>query len=302
MMKLVPIQLRNAFAEKRQIYQTFEALQKNHPEAKDMNDLLDVYLGYNIRAPNNFSSNLRESTLNMANPDKSLVVMARQINNGDLIGAVKTGENDTLAAAPAEEQSYKDVSTVKENLELIKKIREELPLVDTSLMGKFDKYNLAFNQAVNIDGNQEISKANRLATDLTLLFQNYRHDQVGTAITETEAALIRPIIADMGDQPDTINDKISEMESYIMRDFNATRYSVNLPQLSVNQILDDAAHVKVYQDMVSSRANDKSFQTYAPTWSKYYSGDTEMASDVNNSRIIKLIQSTPASTTVTNIK
>jgi hypothetical protein len=206
---------------------------------RDPQSIADTLKTFTISDPANagYAYNLMYSGLPSKNFDKG--TLARLINAGKDNQAIQYTENNAMDFAgvnPKDTLAFKDallkLDTITKNKDYFDKdgnIKESL----RSYLGNYDtlenKYAIKTPWGSN---NADRQVAQKLAGDLSALMAAYRNQISGTAVTESEAKYLEPLLASVEDQPETIQSKLTAVHDNFGTSINTRRTSAGLPEIS----------------------------------------------------------------------
>ena len=257
----IPPTLRNSEIE---LNRFIEGIQAGLAEGKTPFEIADTLIGFSIENKENkpFADRLKEHLFvadagSIQNND--FAQLARLINAGNRTGAIIKIENILL-------QNVDD--KLKENRfanQIISKINKAIKIANELDPGKLGVFDASLNKVTIksplFASSVEKQKSQRLASILTEIFSQFRKERGGTALTDTEARFLDPVIATLNDQPETLNTKLDEFKNLVLQGHNSTREQVGLPRVDENQILDVKDRIRLYEPSISERLFQKEMQT-----------------------------------------
>lgn len=98
----------------------------------------------------------------------------------------------------------------------------------------------------NILGKMKSNQAQEVKSKVTALVAQMRNDLSGTAVTESEAKFLEPLIPDLTDRSSNFAQKINALERNVLTQYNSTRGLASLPELTADQIINKNARLSLY--------------------------------------------------------
>lgn len=102
------------------------------------------------------------------------------------------------------------------------------------------------------------SRAQQVRSELRQLYQQFRVESSGVAVTDSESRYLNDLFADLDDPKGNFLTKLDVFQTGILDRYNSTRNSVNLPPVRVLEILDPNERLGLYGNNTarSSESND----------------------------------------------
>lgn len=225
--------------------------------------IMDDVLGFSVNRNIGLAENLRSTLLSVAGEDGlagfDMLGLARLINNGNDAQAVQRVEQIVYERAKEiEADSYIGEFSAKYAVEKGQEVRG---LIDSMSAEGADVTSgfLGFGQTSPeapigvVSGTMENwlgrfrgEDATRIRSSITSMVAEMRNRLSGTAVTDSEAAFLEPLIPDLSDSPKNFMAKLAQLESDPLLRLNTIRTSFNLPVLNERTLLDNSARVGLY--------------------------------------------------------
>ena len=225
--------------------------------------IMDDVLGFSVNRNNALAENLRTTLLSVAGEDGlagfDMLGLARLINNGSDAQAVQRVEQIVYDRAKVvEADSYIGEFSAKY---AVQKGQEVRGLIDSMNAEGADVKSgfLGFRQTSTeapigvVSGTMENwlgrfrgEDATRIRSAVTSMVAEMRNRLSGTAVTESEAAFLEPLIPDLSDSPKNFMTKLAQLETDPLLRLNTIRTTFNLPVLNDNTLLNNQARVGLY--------------------------------------------------------
>ena len=232
-------------------------------QGKSELEIMDDVLGFKVERNQALSENLRNTLLSVAGEDGlagfDMLGLARLINNGSDAQAVQRVEQIVYdRAKQVESESYIGEFSAKYAVEKGKKVRA---LIDSMNAEGADVKSgfLGIGQTSTeapigvVKGTMENwlgrfrgEDATALRSTITNMVAEMRNRLSGTAVTDSEAAFLEPLIPSLSDSPANFIKKLEQLESDPLLRLNTIRTSFNLPTLTDKTLLDNQARVGLY--------------------------------------------------------
>jgi len=208
----------------------------------------------------------KASTLDDFNNKKNITF---PLKNGDAVQAIVNVENELIKNVGGGGALDAKVALPIETSRKGNEVLELLDKIPEDMLGVFDAglANLAALAPQEIrdllpDANAvDIDNFIRLRSKITSLIAPYRLENLGSAVTPTEEAFLRPLLPEITDQPGTLRAKVEEFKSNILQAHNATRETVNLPRVTEEELLDKKLRIALYQKQKKDTGADPQFVT-----------------------------------------
>lgn len=239
----IPTQLKNSEKELERLTSIAGDIFLQNPGISPL-EVSAQLLGFDIEneADRVLAANLRTFG---SNSDADLAGLSVAINGGNYARAIATVENALLQDVDSGlgNQQLASNTIIKANRAL-----ELLAEVPEGYIGQFDsrKNQFATNIPIFADS-EDRQKAKELAAILTDMFSDVRKEYLGSAVTDSEQAFLNPLLADLRDQPGTIETKLDALKNKVTTGANTARESVGLPSLNENQFVDAKAKEDFYR-------------------------------------------------------
>lgn len=189
-----------------------------------------------------FAENLRNYALGIEGTNLSDI--AKAINDGDRLRAINIIESNALSGI---DKSYKNEQAVNLVVNEANRALKLLQKVPSGMIGQFDGNVFPIKKGL-FASDEEVRNAQQLQSVLTGLVAKMRNELSGTAVTESEAKFLEPLIASLADQPATMVDKLKELKNTTIARYNASRESVGarLPAITEYEITNPKSKVYLY--------------------------------------------------------
>jgi len=162
------------------------------------------------------------------------------LNAGNEIGAMKTVENLSMNnAKQLDPDNYMGQSTAETYLNRISRVRALFK------EGGVDVITGTFS---NMLGKLKGPQAARIKAELAQLYAQFRKENLGTAVSESEAKFLAPLMTDISDKKANFGEKLDTFERGVMDRYNATRSSVSLPVTKIDEAINANKRLNLYKD------------------------------------------------------
>jgi len=232
-------------------------------QGKSELQIMDDVLGFNVNRNVGLSENLRNTLLSVAGEDGlagfDMLGLARLINNGSDSQAVQRVEQIVYdRAKEVEADSYIGefsaryaLSKGQEVRTLIDSMSEDGADVTSGFLGvgKTDTeapIGVVKGTMQNWLGRFRGEDATAIRTSVTSMVAEMRNRLSGTAVTDSEAAFLEPLIPDLSDSPANFMKKLEQLESDPLLRLNTIRSTFNLPSLNEESLLNSTKRVGLY--------------------------------------------------------
>lgn len=228
---------------------TIERVVENGIKANlDIEEIKDEAAGFRIYKNREEGSFFRD--LMLGQKDRQLNgIISTHINRGNMKQAISETENSLLSDVDNKLQSTIFTTEVVTQADNIRKILRDTPV---SKLGKIDAVTGKWKSATGLIGANEI-KAQELGTAITTLMAKYRNNMLGSAVTDSEAKFLDPVVTSLKDQPETFLTKLDGFERSIINSNNAYRRQKRLPELDRYEILNEDLKRNAYTREAMSR-------------------------------------------------
>jgi len=226
-------------------------------QGKSELQIMDDVLGFNVNRNVALSENLRNTLLSVAGEDGlagfDMLGLARLINNGSDAQAVQRVEQIAYdRAKEVEADSYIGEFSARYALSKGAEVRGLIQDMSASPSGF-----LGFNEAEAPIGTVQGTMQNWLGrfrgegatairTSVTSMVAEMRNRLSGTAVTDSEAKFLEPLIPDLSDSPANFMKKLEQLESDPLLRLNTIRSTFNLPSLNEESLLNSTKRVGLY--------------------------------------------------------
>ena len=226
-------------------------------QGKSELQIMDDVLGFNVNRNVALSENLRNTLLSVAGEDGlagfDMLGLARLINDGNDAQAVQRVEQIAYdRAKEVEADSYIGEFSARYALSKGAEVRGLIQDMSASPSGF-----LGFNEAEAPIGTVQGTMQNWLGrfrgegatairTSVTSMVAEMRNRLSGTAVTDSEAKFLEPLIPDLSDSPANFMKKLEQLESDPLLRLNTIRSTFNLPSLNEESLLNSTKRVGLY--------------------------------------------------------
>ena len=226
-------------------------------QGKSELQIMDDVLGFNVNRNVALSENLRNTLLSVAGEDGlagfDMLGLARLINNGSDAQAVQRVEQIAYdRAKEVEADSYIGEFSARYALSKGAEVRGLIQDMSASPSG-FLGFNEAEAPIGTVQGTMQNwlgrfrgEDATAIRTSVTSMVAEMRNRLSGTAVTDSEAAFLEPLIPDLSDSPANFMKKLEQLESDPLLRLNTIRSTFNLPSLNEESLLNSTKRVGLY--------------------------------------------------------
>ena len=226
-------------------------------QGKSELQIMDDVLGFTVNRNVGLSENLRNTLLSVAGEDGlagfDMLGLARLINNGSDAQAVQRVEQIVYDRAKVvEADSYIGEFSARYALSKGAEIRGLIQDMSASPSG-FLGFNEAEAPIGTVQGTMQNwlgrfrgEDATAIRTSVTSMVAEMRNRLSGTAVTDSEAAFLEPLIPDLSDSPANFMKKLEQLESDPLLRLNTIRSTFNLPSLNEESLLNSTKRVGLY--------------------------------------------------------
>ncbi len=192
-----------------------------------------------------FSNTIRDLVISEGDRQFN-IAQSGLLNRGNKKQVVLNVENKLLGGV---DNKLADLIATKDSVIKEKKVLNLLKKVDPEDLGAFDKAAFKFEKFTGgfFDSKEKIRNVQALQTALVGLMTPYRKENIGSQVTQAELALLEPLIASIGDQPEVLEAKIKGFIDGIVESHNAKRSAVGLPMINRSQVLDTGKRISLYE-------------------------------------------------------
>jgi len=220
--------------------------------------ILDIFSGWGQGVDTPYNSSLRDIII--AN-DKdgqgvspTLSRVGTLLSNGNYKGAMKAVEQTAmLRAKELDPEGYMGDAPTEVYTKRIDDIKRLL--TDNSDYGDTGFIEGNFNKVL---GKVKGQRATEVRAKLKQLYQGFRKENSGVAVTPSEEKYLNDLFADLDDPKGNFLTKLDVFQQGIIDRYNATRSSANLPPVRVLEVLDPNERLSLYGSNTSrsSESND----------------------------------------------
>lgn len=173
---------------------------------------------------------------------------------GNLLGrkeyekAMVAVENAALAnARKLDPETYMGQPTAEVLLARIQRVKdlfEKGGILGSSAGGPVGVVSGTFNQLL---GRLKGPEAAKIQGELRGLYQEFRRQNAGVAVTDSESKYLQPLFAEISDRDAVFMEKLNLFEQQVLDRYNATRSSVGLPAADTKEVINKANRLKLYE-------------------------------------------------------
>lgn len=220
--------------------------------------ILDVFSGWSADVTSPYNDSFRDIIIGNdkdgqgVSPNLSRV--GSLLANGNYKGAMNAVEQTAmLRAKELDPDGYMGNAPVEVYTKRIDRIKQLLS--QNSDYGDTGFIEGNFNKVL---GRLKGARAAQVKAELTQLYQTFRKENAGVAVTDSEQRFLDSLFSDINDPKGNFLTKLDVFQSGIIDRYNATRNSVSLPPVRVLEVLDPAERLSLYGklDARSTDSND----------------------------------------------
>jgi len=213
-------------------------------------DIINQLTGFTpgIESPYNdtFASIVRANSEDPAEISSALQSLSSLIDAKDFKRAMQKVENIGMRnASKLDPDGYMGDATAKTMLENARKLEDAIAQAE-SYIGPFSG---SFQQML---GKLKSGEAAKLKAQIVTLTAQFRNQLSGTAVTESEAKFLEPLIASITDTETNFKAKLQELQRGTLNRLNKTREVGSLPPVSIQEALYPAQRLYLYADRITS--------------------------------------------------
>lgn len=214
--------------------------------------ILDVFSGWSQDVQSPYNTSFRDIII--AN-DKdgqgvspALSRIGSLIASGNTKAAMRAVEETAMTKAkeldPQGYMSDATANTYTKRIDRVKKLLSEATdYGDTGFLeGNFNK----------VLGKLKGARAQEIRSELRQLYQQFRVENSGVAVTDSESKYLSDLFADIDDPKANFTTKLDVFQNGILDRYNSTRESVSLPKVRVLDILDPNERLNLYGNPTAS--------------------------------------------------
>lgn len=228
-------------------------------------DIMSQLAGFpsDVKTPYNssFIDTIAASTDTMDKQQQLMAKTGQLLASGNYDVAMNTVENAAMATAKkADPDAYMGTATAKtyvDKIERIKKLINEnikapAELTSQNVPGLLQMVSGGSGVGPltgsfqNILGRFKGQNATQIKAELTSLYADFRHENLGSAVTPSESTFLEPLMASITDKSGNFMEKLDVFERNLLSQYNNTRQSASLPTVSTTELTDPAARLKLY--------------------------------------------------------
>lgn len=220
--------------------------------------ILDVFSGWSADVNSPYNDSFRDILITNDKDGQGVSPALSRVGsllaNGNYKGAMRAVEQTAmLKAKELDPEGYMGDAPTEvytKRIDRIKKLlSENSDYGDTGFIeGNFNK----------VLGKLKGQRAQEIRSELRQLYQQFRVQNSGTAVTESESKYLNDLFADLDDPKGNFVTKLDVFQNGILDRYNATRGSVSLPPVRVLDVLDPAERLGLYGNSTASALESNS--------------------------------------------
>lgn len=217
--------------------------------------ILDVFSGWSSGVESPYNNAFRDVIIandkDGQGTSPTLSRVGTLLSNGNYKGAMRAVEQTAMLRAkeldPEGYMSDAATETYTKRIDRIKRLlTENSDYGDTGFLeGNFNK----------ILGRIKGPRAAQVKAELTQLYQTFRKENAGVAVTDAEQRFLDSLFSDINDPKGNFLTKLDTFQTGIIDRYNSTRNSVNLPPVRVLEVLDPNERLSLYGDNTARSAD-----------------------------------------------
>lgn len=197
----------------------------------------DVVTPYNESFMNVIASN----TDNLDKQQQAMAKAGQLLDVGSPLEAMRYVEDLAMKSQKVSDpQNYLGVATAETYVERGRKIKA---LVEKYWPATLGPISGSFQQIL---GKLKFNQRQEIQSSVATLVAQMRNDLAGTAVTESEAKFLEPLIPDPKDRASNFIIKVDTLLDSVLTQHNATRNAANLPEVKMQDILDAQKRLNLY--------------------------------------------------------
>jgi len=208
--------------------------------------ILDVFSGWSADVNSPYNDTFRDIILTNDKDGQGVSPALSRIGsllaNGNYKGAMTAVEQTAMLRAkeldPEGYMSDAAVNTYTTRIDRIKQL-----LTQNSDYGDTGFIEGNFNKVL---GRVKGARAAQVKAELTNLYQTFRKENAGVAVTDSETRFLDSLFSDINDPKGNFLTKLDTFQTGILDRYNSTRSSVNLPAVRVLDVLDPNERLSLY--------------------------------------------------------
>lgn len=208
--------------------------------------ILDIFSGWGQGVDTPYNNSLRDIIIandkDGTGTSPTLSRVGTLLSNGNYKGAVKAVEQTAMLRAkeldPDGYMGDAPTEVYTKRIDDIKKL-----LTDNSDYGDTGFIEGNFNKVL---GKVKGQRATEVRAKLKQLYQGFRKENSGVAVTPSEEKYLNDLFADLDDPKGNFITKLDVFQQGIIDRYNATRNSVSLPPVRVLEVLDPVERLNLY--------------------------------------------------------
>lgn len=213
--------------------------------------ILDVFSGWSADVSTPFNDSFRNTLLATQDTgegvSQALTSLGSLLAAGNYRGAMNKVENVALESVKSQDGYVGKIVT--ENY--TKKIDRIKQLLKQG--GAWDGMGPIEGTFQNLLKRVKGKEATRIKGELAALYADFRKENAGTATTQSELKFLDPLFATITDTKGNFGEKLDVFQRSILDGHNATRRTVSLPEVRVQDILDPNERLRLYMTQETSR-------------------------------------------------
>jgi len=208
--------------------------------------ILDVFSGWSADVQSPYNDSFRDIVIANDKDGQGVSPALSQIGsliaNGNYKAAMNKVENTAMEKAkeldPESYMSTQAVETYTKRIDRIKQLLAKSTDYGNTgfLEGNFNK----------ILGRLKGAEAQKIKSELTQLYQTFRKENAGVAVTDSEQRFLNDLFADINDPKGNFTVKLDTFQQGILDRYNSSRSVVSLPRVRVLDVLDPNEKLNLY--------------------------------------------------------
>lgn len=220
--------------------------------------ILDVFSGWSQDVNSPYNSAFRDIIIGNDTDGQgtspTLSRVGSLLANGNNKGAMKAVENMAMTKAKElDPDGYLSDAAAQVYTKRIDRIKQLL--AKSTDYGNTGFIEGNFNKVL---GKLKGAEAQNIKSELTQLYQTFRKENAGVAVSDAEQRFLDQLFADINDPKGNFVVKLDTFQNGILDRYNATRSSVGLPKARVLDILDENERLYLYGDPNASALDGNS--------------------------------------------
>lgn len=207
--------------------------------------ILDIFSGWSADVSTPYNNSFRDillTNLPQEQVSQNLTSLGSLLANKNYQGAMQKIENIGMdAAKKADEEGFfgsTAANTYTKRIDRIKTLLNRSGVLDSVgfIEGNFNK----------VLGRIKGKDATEIKAELTQLYNTFRKENSGVAVTPSETAFLSNLFADINDPEGNFMAKLDVFQNGLLDQYNSTRRTGGLPEVKVRDILDPSSKLQLY--------------------------------------------------------